>query len=47
VKEIDPEKSLVYSLGVIFDGVADSRTKIDDPEILTKKCHSNSMKLKN
>jgi len=46
VKEIDPEKSLVYSMGVLFDGCADQRTKIDDPEILTKKCHNfiNQMK---
>ena len=39
MKKIDPEKSLVYSMGVLFDGVADQRTKIEDPEILSKKCH--------
>jgi len=46
VKEIDPEKSLVYSMGVIFDGCADQRMKIDDPDTLTKKCHNfiNQMK---
>ena len=39
MKKIDPEKSLVYSMGVLFDGVAEQRTKIEDPEILSKKCH--------